>query len=226
LSLLTQTELAAAIFVKTPGRSPIKTRLARELGEPLALEFYRRSCAVLQETLEAVGPMLKPYWAVAEDEPIDARWRGWAFVTQGAGDLGARLHQVYEQLLSRHRAVILLGADAPQLSVSLLREAIARVEAGRFVMGPAADCGFYLFAGADSLPATVWTSVQYSQADTRMQLQEQLRAWGQIELLPPLRDVDEGADFFALATLQGESGLLGCQNELIEWCREQTAQLK
>ena len=71
-------------------------------------------------------------------------------VQQGEGDLGARLDCVYAAL--RHGgapAVALLGADAPQLSPKHLAEAgFLALEAGaNFVIGPATDGGFYLFAG-------------------------------------------------------------------------------
>jgi rSAM/selenodomain-associated transferase 1 len=220
MSHLTHADFAAAVFVKTPGRSPIKTRLARELGTPLALDFYNRACEVMREVLESMGPGWKPYWAVAEAEPIDHRWHSWSTVLQGEGELGQRLHHVYATLLKHHRAVVLLGADAPQITSHLLREAIARVRRGTFVLGPARDGGFYLFAGATPLPASVWTQVQYSQATTREELAAQLRPWGTIETLDELRDVDEALDFLALADLEAseDSGYLSCQIDMISWC--------
>jgi glycosyltransferase A (GT-A) superfamily protein (DUF2064 family) len=46
-------KLPLAVFVKTPGLSPIKTRLAASVGEQKALEFYRRSLRVTEAVVHA-----------------------------------------------------------------------------------------------------------------------------------------------------------------------------
>ena len=43
---------AAAIFVKTPGISPIKTRLAVGIGQANAESFYKMSCQATGEVLD------------------------------------------------------------------------------------------------------------------------------------------------------------------------------
>ena len=54
--------IAIAIFVKTPGISPIKTRLAASIGQQKAEDFYRLSLKSLVSTLKEID--ITPYWAV------------------------------------------------------------------------------------------------------------------------------------------------------------------
>jgi len=104
---------AVAIFVKTPGLSPVKTRLAAGVGVEAATEFHRLAAASVAGVARACGEEIVPYWAVAEQEALDApAWRGFPTIWQGEGGLGARLDRIYATLLLRHGRVLLIGADA------------------------------------------------------------------------------------------------------------------
>ena len=59
---------AAAVFVKTIGYSPLKTRLASGIGTLQADQFYRLACQSISEQLLEVSPTIQPYWAVAESQ--------------------------------------------------------------------------------------------------------------------------------------------------------------
>jgi rSAM/selenodomain-associated transferase 1 len=215
---------ALAIFVKTPGFSPIKTRLAHALGEAAAIEFHRRACAAVAAVVDAAiraGLPIAGYWAVAERAALESEeWRGLPQLWQGEGDLGARLHAVYTALQARHGTALLIGADAPQLSVVLLREALAALDnpATPFVLGPAADGGFWLFGARVPVPAPVWLSIRYSQAHTAAELGAALTMLGGIASLPMLADVDTEADLATLReALMALPQPLPQQCSLIEW---------
>lgn len=186
-----------AIWVKTPGRTPAKTRLAAATGAAVAEEFYRHTLEAVRELAErataASAGLIAPSWAVAEDDAASLGWwRGFPVVAQGSGGLGERLAHVYDTLLARHTAVLFIGADAPQLAPSVLADAArALVERGDdFVLGPADDGGFYLFGGRRPLPTTAWTEVAYSAATTRTELAVRLARHGTVRELAPAFDVD------------------------------------
>ena len=46
--------VAVVTFVKTPGKSPIKTRLAKQIGVTRALEFYITSLNETYKTIETL----------------------------------------------------------------------------------------------------------------------------------------------------------------------------
>lgn len=192
---------ALAIFVKTPGLSPLKTRLAAGIGASAAEQFHRLAAAAVADVARAVGGGLTPYWAVAERDALtSAHWPGFPRLWQGEGTLGDRLHTVYAALQARHNGVLLTGADVPQMTVDLLRQALDALQsaAAPFVIGGAQDGGFWLFGGRHPLPAEAWTGVRYSRADTAAGLRRALSTHGTVTEVATLTDVDHAADLPAL----------------------------
>lgn len=191
---------ALAIFVKTPGLSPVKTRLAAEIGERAALEFYEQAVAAVGAVAVAAqtaGLPLTPYWAVAEQQALAlTRWHAFPRVWQGEDGLGERLDRVHACLHRNHDRVLLVGADAPQITVDLLRRTLAALAQPEtpFAMGRASDGGFWIFASRQVVPSTVWTSIRYSRSYTARSLAMIVRASGNIADLPVLTDVDVAAD--------------------------------
>ncbi|MBV8852583.1 MAG: DUF2064 domain-containing protein, partial [Sinobacteraceae bacterium] len=134
-----------AIFVKTPGFSPVKTRLAAGMGKHAAEEFHRLSALAVGAIGQAARPEITPYWAVAEFEALHSPlWKNLPTIWQGSGGLGERLHCVHEALLERHDIAFLCGADAPQLAVRALHAARETLEQSQvqFILGPTHDGGF------------------------------------------------------------------------------------
>ncbi len=187
---------AVAVFVKTPGHSSIKTRLAASLGKEKAEAFYLLSCQwtaqVLKETQSQV--ICKPFWAVAEKEALNSSyWKSFESVYQGEGDLGDRLYLVYESLLRRFGSVIVLGADSPELSAEDIIKAVRELngsDKASFVLGKTIDGGFYLFGGKVGVPREIWKSIEYSQNTTGNSLEKSIQYLGSIKFLPICADVD------------------------------------
>lgn len=213
---------AVAIFVKTPGYSPVKTRLAAGVGEAFAVEWYRRAAAAVAEVaLAAAGISAVVYWAVAEDEACGAEvWRALPTVPQGDGSLGARMGRVHHALVRRHGAGLLLGADAPHLAVASLRAALAWCDADepRQVLGPARDGGFWLYGGNRTAPLGVWESVPYSVADTAARFRAAFDSFGAWRVIESLTDVDRGEDLAAFRSeLAGLAAPQPAQRALAAW---------
>eukprot|EP01037_Dinobryon_pediforme_P001467 gene1467-1488_t len=206
---------ALAIFVKTPGLSPVKTRLAAGIGAARAEAFYRLAVAAVAEVALGTVPALTPYWAVAEEAGLGhPMWSGFATVSQGEGGLGDRLDHVYRTLQARHGSALLIGADAPQVSVSLLMQAASACLP--FAMGRAEDGGFWVFGGAQSIDGSVWRGVAYSQDDTADRLIAALDV--PVGMLPVLRDVDWAADLDGLrVALEGLAEPVAAQRALLAW---------
>lgn len=207
---------AIAIFVKTIGLSPIKTRLARGIGSAAAETFHRLSCQATAAVVRQAAERMTPYWAVAEPAGIeDPGWQNFPQIFQGEGELGTRLDRVYRTLLQSHSFVLLLGADSPQISALTLLQAATWAGQGQFVIGLAADGGFYLFGGAQAIPRSVWESVPYSKAETAKTLinalASNLTPLG-IQQLPTSFDVDTVQD---LQQLQRELATIVAQEQTV-----------
>jgi uncharacterized protein len=217
----------AAIFVKTPGLSPVKTRLAAALGAAEAEAWYRLAADAVAAVLARV-PGVTVYWAVAEPHGSGAaQWPGLPVLPQGEGELGARMGRVHAELLARHDFALLLGADTPQLDARLLMEAARWLNspAARVVMGPARDGGFWLL-GANRQPATeAWLHAPCGRSDTASGFRAAFDELGAWLLLPELTDVDEAGDLGAmLGELGHAASLLPEQSRMAEWTRVALAQ--
>ena len=212
----------AAIFVKTPGLSPVKTRLAAGIGADAAESWHRLAAAAVAAAVGVV-PGLAGYWAVAEaaHEAADA-WHGLPLLEQGDGELGERMGRVLAKLLVRHDFALLLGADTPQLDPADLTTAMDWLAAAepRLIMGPARDGGFWLL-GANRNPAPAdWLRAPCGRADTARGFLEAMTRHGAWRLLPELTDVDEARDLAAmLAEMERLEHARPEQHRLVEWTR-------
>jgi glycosyltransferase A (GT-A) superfamily protein (DUF2064 family) len=203
-------KIAVACFVKTPGLSPIKTRLAAEVGTVKAAKVYEACCKLMEESLRLASlthPDIQPYWAVAELAGLKhEKWSRLKTVFQGDGALGLRLKTVYDQLLENHDAVIVTGADCPLLAPSLIVDAAQILNSKEAVIGLTSDGGYYLFGSRVNfdrdveLNESVWQKTPYSTLNTALSFLENLRLAGvrNIEQLPELNDLDVKADLLIL----------------------------
>lgn len=195
---------ALAIFAKTPGLSPVKTRLAADIGIEKAEQFYRHSLKCLEElALEAMQKTqggLVPYWAIGEESGLDnPLWQNLDRLWTGHGGLGDRLDHVYSTLLQKHDHVILIGTDSPQLSSGYIIGAYGHLRQKKgHVIGPAEDGGYYLYGGHNPLPRGLWLSVPYSVPETCTVFSEKLIPFGDITYLDTSFDVDTQNDISKL----------------------------
>lgn len=220
---------AIVIFVKTPGYSPLKTRLAQSIGQTRAEQFHCLSAKAVAAVVQSVSQQkqVTPYWAVAEEAALrDPLWNQFSTISQGVGDLGTRLAHVNRVLSEKHDFVIFLGADAPRLPVAYLIDAVDRLtnvtEQPQFVMGPADDGGFYLFGTPICLSQEAWLNVPYSVSNTAERLRAQLAGQGSVHQLPALTDVDTVRELLTMIQKESdETALLPEQRRVLDWIRQQ-----
>ncbi|MDT8407769.1 MAG: DUF2064 domain-containing protein [Methylococcales bacterium] len=217
---------ALALFVKTPGLSPLKTRLARHIGAAQAEQFHILAARCVYEVTEAalVNQGGDGYFAVAEAKAQQhTLWQAWPTLWQGEGGLGLRMRHIYQHLLARHGAVLLIGADVPQVQPEVLTAALAHLASPvpAYVYGPSDDGGFWLFGGNCPVPEALWIAVRYSQPDTGAQF---LAGLPQAPvLLPVLNDVDEWPDLQHLRpTLDRLPCRVPAQQQLLQWLENLT----
>jgi uncharacterized protein len=241
------TNVGIAIFVKTPGVSPIKTRLAAAIGRDAAERFHRLAAACVADIALATvrrlscmhaqaseaapvgaaqrdGAHAQAYWAVAEPEAMDAPlWNGLPRIAQGDGALGERMRRVYDTLRARHDTAILIGADAPQLRCDDLLAACAQLRRHDAVLGASEDGGFWLLGGRIAIADAAWTRTPWSQADTYARFAA-AAGTATPTALPRLRDVDTLEDLHALGpSLAAIPTPTVSQDALMRWLRAHLA---
>ncbi len=189
-------------MAKAPLSGAAKTRLAPALGEAGAAALAQRllSHALEQALTAGIGPVT--LWTAPDaSHPafVRAQQQGATLAVQGAGDLGARMAQVFASHFAHADApLLLMGTDAPALDAAMLQRAAAALSGVDAVFVPAHDGGYALVglrAASPPLLAALFAGMTWStsrvMADTRRRLAE--GGFSHTEL-PAVHDIDEPAD--------------------------------
>ena len=177
-----------AIFTKWPAPGRAKTRLIPTLGPDGAARLHAR---LVEQTLAVVraSGLAFEVRVTGAGAPEFTQWLGddVAIVDQGDGDLGARLARVPAPML-------LIGADAPDLTAEHLRAAAIALDHAPAVIGPAADGGYWLLGLARMMPH-LFTSMPWGTDNVAAETIARLTA-DRIEpvMLPTLHDCDRPED--------------------------------
>ena len=177
-----------AIFTKWPAPGRAKTRLIPTLGPDGAARLHAR---LVEQTLAVVraSGLTFEVRVTGAGPPEFTQWLGddVAIVDQGDGDLGARLARVPAPML-------LIGADAPDLTAEHLRAAAVALDRAPAVIGPAADGGYWLLGLARMMPH-LFTSMPWGTDNVAAETIARLTA-DRIApvMLPTLHDCDRPED--------------------------------
>lgn len=188
------------LFTRFPLAGRAKTRLIPCLGAERAAQLQRE---MTEHVLTREWPLVKHRGVKLEVRFEDGsqadmrRWfgRAFTFVPQGQGDLGERmLRATSEALGTGMDAVVVIGADCPELDAALIERAFDALRSNPVVFGPAKDGGYYLVGLRQPLPE-LFQGIAWSTANVLADSIARARQLG-IEpcLLPELSDVDEPAD--------------------------------
>jgi glycosyltransferase A (GT-A) superfamily protein (DUF2064 family) len=128
------------------------------------------------------------------------------FFRQPGGDLGRRMGRAFDDAFAREGwPVALIGSDCPLIGLPHLESLFSTVEAGTdAVLLPVEDGGYFGLALAGPAPEA-FVDIPWS-TDTVLEdtIRALRRARRKVQVLPPLYDVDTGADLVRLASdLQG-----------------------
>ncbi|HEY9843336.1 MAG: TIGR04282 family arsenosugar biosynthesis glycosyltransferase [Candidatus Sericytochromatia bacterium] len=194
-------------MTKTPGRQPVKTRLAADLGPGPAEELY---CCFLRDIgvkfRELEIPLLVQHLPGKPEEADLLR----TLIEPVAGcfpqsghDLGARMQQAFVAgFAAGWRQLVLIGGDCPDLPPDTFTAAFAALENADCVLGPTADGGYYLigFRCSGFVPAVFdfpdW-GAETVYAETLRRLKQasatykELPGWSDVDTLADLRKLWE-----------------------------------
>jgi uncharacterized protein len=198
-----------AVFAKAPVPGEVKTRLVPLLGDIAAAELHallvRRALATAIKA--ALGPV-ELWCAPDRGHPFFdacAAEFGVALRDQRAGDLGERMLGTFGALLANAPAALLIGSDAPALSVMDLHAAASVLRAGKDAVFQPAEDGGYVLVGLRRPIESLFRGVRWSTHDvwqeTRARLERSAIAWAALETR---WDVDRPEDYKRLLS----SGLL------------------
>jgi hypothetical protein len=186
---------ALLILLKNPVPGNVKTRIARESGDDLAIRIYHELVSHVRRVVLELD--IIRYAFVDELPPLIPGFdnRQFRIRKQSGNNIGERMFHAFSVALPSHGSAILIGGDLPTLRVEILEEAFAKLEEFDLTVGPASDGGYYLIGMKRPIPE-LFHNIAWSTAGV---LQETLEVAGNLgltwHLLPMLPDVDTWDDW-------------------------------
>ena len=198
-----QSRNCIVLFVKSPTKGQVKTRLAVEIGEDAAARLYRCFVEDVLSTVEKLEVDLRLYFYPPEARRLFLQWLGeqQSYIPQRGNDLGERLKNAFANTFGQgFSKVVAIGSDSPDLPVSFLRQAFEELDFNDAVVGPSSDGGYYLIGfSADSFTREVFDGIAWSTSAVFKQTQRRLKSHGlSVHTLPQWHDVDTRADLDGL----------------------------
>ena len=234
--------VALAVFVKTPSISPVKTRLAKSIGENNANQVFHFLLDITRSILQDLVSRelgVEIYWALAEKDSLDNdMWSDYPTLWQGEGELGEKLFNIQSQLFKRHQHIIFIGADAPFLTSSIISEAIFRLrnytypqskahtlsqQPSDVIIGPSLDGGFYLYAASIQRSLEQWTKVIYSNSNTTNELLASFGITKTTHFLRELYDIDTLEDLklaYNQLLVSNQQQLTSLHFKFLDWIQQ------
>jgi len=189
------------VFTRFPHPGRAKSRLMPLLGPEGAAQLQRE---MTEHVLGKVWPLLRDRGIGLEvrfDSGSKADMRRWLgntprLLPQGDGDLGARMNRAAtDAFAAGAQAVLIIGADCPEVDASIVARAFDSLKSNRVVFGPASDGGYYLLGLRGSLPSLFEGIAWGTSSVLAASLAKSREAGIEPTLLPELSDIDEPADF-------------------------------
>ncbi|MCR9204086.1 MAG: DUF2064 domain-containing protein, partial [Halobacteriovoraceae bacterium] len=106
---------ALILFIKFPKSNKVKTRLAAQIGNELAIEFYKFCVDRITKEMREVSADSFVFVSEEEDIPATREWLGedFNYKAQRGNPLGERIQNAFGEVQKDYSKVLLLGSDIP-----------------------------------------------------------------------------------------------------------------
>lgn len=189
-------ERALVIMTRVPIAGETKTRLMPHFSGEECVAFHEACLKDLKDHLENanVSPYIF-YAGVPRESFVHLFSRDVQLLPQIGVDLGERMKGALQKTLERHKHVILIGSDVPNLRLPDLDKAFGFLEKGKdLVLGPALDGGYYLI-GLSTIYPELFEEVVWGGAQVLNQTLTKAEQLGlSYGLLRVLQDIDTFED--------------------------------
>lgn len=180
------------VFARAPRYGGGKRRLARDVGNRRAFQFYQTNLKRLIRELYH-GPWQLHVAVASEQDKHHCVFRQLPVIVQPQGDIGHRMSSVLSQFSDCSRLIV--GSDIPGLESRHVSTALAVLSDHQLVFGPAPDGGFWA-VGSNPIFAPdrrFMRGVRWSGPDSLKDTLNTVRPHVRVGHLASLADVDDGA---------------------------------
>ncbi len=194
---------ALILLAKAPIPGQVKTRLCPPFTKTGAAALY--SC-LLEDVAEEMARVTRArrylFYTPAGSARLFRRspFSGFEQILQSRGSLGKRMAGAFDTAFARGcTRAVLVGADCPALSATLVRSAFRELASGAgAVFGPSNDGGFYLIALSSPAPF-LFREVDWGTPAVLSEVSRRCRVAGlPYALLPSALDIDTSDDVHSL----------------------------
>lgn len=177
----------------------MKTRLAAWIGADAAVELYRAFVADVLATVKTSGFPFQICFYPEDKRTLLLTWLGkeYHYVPQRGKNLGERMKCGFvDAFAGGNKQVVIVGSDAPDLPLSILREAFDGLITHDVVIGPSQDGRYYLIGfREDTFLPPVFDDIPWSTPAVFDMTMSILHDQGlKVSLLPEWQDVDTLGD--------------------------------
>ena len=197
------TKEAIIIFTRIPIPNKTKTRL---MPCYTGLECAKLHACFLKDILMECEKAEKDIYIFYEDSGTlsvleNIIGNQFPFFAQEGADLGTRMHNAIEKILSQdYKNYVLIGTDIPELKSKTLEDAFLKLKESDVVLGPTYDGGYYLIGGNQSIPEA-FDDIEYGNETVIQSTTDHLIKSGyKVILLDKICDVDTPNDVLQLRT--------------------------
>jgi uncharacterized protein len=160
-------DTAIIVFTRFPVEGKVKTRLAKNMGNKFTVSFYK-TCAehTFSELVKVKKYDMDIYLFCSEEnemtEVINWTMNKFSYQFQQGDNLGLRMFNAFKFVFNKgYKKVIIIGTDAPDISMNLVQSAISVLDNYSVVIGPANDGGYYLL-GFKSKLMDLFSGIEWS----------------------------------------------------------------
>lgn len=196
------------LFMKSPEKGLVKSRLSKTIGEETALDIYKCFVRDTLKTLESCKYPFRVFFWPPHSGVIVRDWLGdsYSYSPQHGEDLGEKMENAVAQAFSGNiEKVLVIGSDIPDLTASLIAGAFDALDTNDAVIGPSVDGGYYLIGfNKDSFSATAFHGIEWSTDAVFHQTMDILKGSGlRVHTLERLMDIDTFDDLLTWAVKPG-----------------------
>jgi rSAM/selenodomain-associated transferase 1 len=185
---------AICLIFRVPEMGKVKTRLAKEVGEIKAYEYYK---IMLNETIKKVlnlgSAALIGFYS--GNKPINGY--NFPLYKQKGKDLGEIILNAVKKLKSLgYRKIVVIGSDSPDMPNEFIKNAFEALDNTDFVIGPTEDGGFYLL-GLTDIYNCIFFEVDWGSQNVFESLLKNITKLKKTFLLLPIwYDIDSKKELF------------------------------
>ncbi|HNP18118.1 MAG TPA: TIGR04282 family arsenosugar biosynthesis glycosyltransferase [Fulvivirga sp.] len=183
------------IFARNPELGKTKTRLAKTLGDEMALAIYYKLLSHIQRITKDLDCDKTVYYSGHVD--TEDNWDNEIYKkkVQKGHDLGEKMHNaINDGLQAGYKSVVLIGTDIYELTSGIIASGFEKLKSNDVVIGPAKDGGYYLI-GMKSPSKAIFQISKWSTPnvfnETVALIEREKFSWAKTALL---NDIDELED--------------------------------